>query len=185
MTTPKGLDDNSVVTGLELRLDTAIQGLQTAMPAGVTTIPIAGANLTIPDTIKLAQTRVLPWKSKRGANETLHQLRLDYPRDYQAALEFLADLKAGLVPILGRTSASLTSFGFKPQKKRKEPSLAKKVISHAKGLNTRAARHTVGSKQKAEIHGAEPSSVVVTPDGAVKPVAPAAPQAPPPGTGPP
>ena len=183
MTTPKGMDDHSVVNGIELRLDKAILGLQASLPPGVTQIPMAGQNLSVADTIKLGQSRVQPWKDKRNANETLHQLSLDKVRNYQDALEFLADLKAGVVSILGRTNAALTNFGFKPQKKPKEPTLGKKVIGHAKGLSTRAARHTAGSQQKAEIHGVEPGSVLVAPDGTVKSVVPPVAQAPQPGNG--
>ena len=167
MTTPKGMDTQSVVRGIELRADTAIQGLQTAMPAGVTQLTVGTVTYQLPDLVKYAQSLEQPWKDARAARATVHQTVLNRPAD-QAKLEgFLADLKAALSQVLGRNSVVLKEFGFKPQQPRKPLTPQQKVQRAAKAKLTRALRHTAGSKQKAALKQTASPQIVISPQGAV------------------
>lgn len=162
---PFGLNDNSVPKGIELRLDTAILGLQQHLPATVTSIVIGTQSYSVADAIKLLQSRVEPWKAKRAAKAALRQLAVDEDRDYEAALQALSDLRASLGVSLGRTNEALTNFGFKPERQRRDLTPEEKVLRAAKAKATREARHTLGSRQKAEIKGEDVKQVVVTPEG--------------------
>jgi hypothetical protein len=69
---------------------------------------------------------------------------------------------------------TLADFGLKPRKVRAVPTPAQKAAASAKAKATRAARHTLGSKQKAAIKGTVPVAVPPTPPAANAP-APATP----------
>jgi len=166
-TTPNGMDKQSVVRGIELRADTAIQGLLTAMPAAVTQLTVGTVTYTLPDLVKYAQSLEQPWKDARAAHATIHQAILNRPTD-QAKLDgFLADLKAALSQVLGRNSVVLKQFGFKPQQPRKPLTPQQKVQRAANAKLTRALRHTAGSKQKAALKQTASPQIVISPQGAV------------------
>lgn len=118
MSATSGMDNNAVIRGLELRLDTLISGLLSALPAGVTQLKVGDVMYQIPDLIKKAQEFNQPNKSKRAAHSVIRQAKLTEKRDREVSLDFLADMKAALVAELGRENATLTSFGFTPQGRR-------------------------------------------------------------------
>jgi hypothetical protein len=164
---PSGMAAKSVVKGIELRADTAIQGLLTAMPAGVTQLTVGTVTYTLPDLVKYAQSVEQPWKDVRQAHATIHQAMIDRSADKQKLEGFLADLKASLTTVLGRGSATLLQFGFKPQQPRKPLTPQQKVERAAKAKLTRALRHTMGSRQKAALKQTSAPSVAVSPQGTV------------------
>ena len=61
-------------------------------------------------------------------------------------------LESYLRSLYGATSQTLVSFGLTPKKAPKRTS-AEKAETAAKSAATRVARHTLGPKQKASIHG--------------------------------
>jgi hypothetical protein len=62
----------------------------------------------------------------------------------------------------GGSIDTLADFGLKPRKTRTPRTPEQKAASVAKSLATRAARHTMGSKQKAKVTGAAPHAAPVT-----------------------
>ncbi len=127
MSTKSGMDDNAVIRGLELRLDTFIAGLETALPAGVTQIKVGRVTFSISDLIAKAKELNQPYKSKRAARSVLRQAALTAEDDREAALDFLADAKAALVALLGRKTAELVDFGFTPQGGRRKKAKSAKA----------------------------------------------------------
>ena len=77
-------------------------------------------------------------------------------------------VRAYAYAIVGENSTGFASLGFEPHKIGK-PSVATKVVAISKGLATRVARHTLGPRRKAKIHG------VVAPE-LFAPPTPAAPE---------
>jgi hypothetical protein len=184
MTTPSGMDQKSVVRGLELRLDTLIQGLQTAVPAGVTSIPVNGTMTTIADLIAQAQGAAKPYETGRAAHAVIRQLALTRQSDRETALTLLANVKPSIVALVGRTNVELTKFGFTPANlSRKRTSSAKKLEAAAQGQLTKADRSELGSKQRAAIPSAAAPQIQVSPQGEVK-VSGAPPVSPPPPSSP-
>lgn len=74
------------------------------------------------------------------------------------AEEFVAATRAVLKASLGRKSAKLNNVGVEPDKTASPPTVDEMKMRVAKNKATRAARHTMGPKQKAAIHGEVPAS---------------------------
>ncbi len=136
MFTPSGMDDDGVIRGIELRLDTAIAGLTTAIPAGITQLMVGGVSYSVADLLKLAHEVVKPWKQSREAHAVIRTVSQNREDNIERAVTFLADLKASIVPIVGRESQELMKFGFKPQKRAPKLSLEKKTLRAAKAKAT-------------------------------------------------
>jgi len=90
---------------------------------------------------------------------------------------FLSGLKQALRVAFGGQIDVLTDFGLAPRKPRKVLTPQEKAAAAAKAKATRAARHTMGAKQKAKIKGTEPQGA--NPPAATPPAPPATPAAPP------
>jgi hypothetical protein len=151
--------------GIEHQLDAAINGLQTAVPSGITNITLSGVSLTIAALITEAQTVEKPWTDVRAAHAVIRAAMATRPGDIQMARGFLANLKAGLVSVLGADSQELLKFGLTPRSPRKPLTSAQKVVRAAKAKLTREARHTMGSRQKAGLRNTETPVVTIGPDG--------------------
>jgi hypothetical protein len=156
----------SFSTGVERVADAAIKGLQSAMPAGVTQLTVGKVTYTIADLVKLAEGLVKPWKDSRAAHAVIRQIAETRPEDHQKLSGFLADLKISLSSVLGRDSEELTTFGFIPQRRRKQLTAQELALRAAKAKLTRGLRHTQGSRQKADLK-AETPTIEISPDGAV------------------
>lgn len=128
-------NDETVVKGIELRADTLIHGLQTALPAGVTQLIVGGVSYPVADLVKLAQELVKPWKDVRAAHVAVRKFGQDRPAAEQKLTAFLADAKIAVMGLLGRENQALTSFGIKPQKR---------VCNDAGNARTRTVRIEVG-----------------------------------------
>jgi hypothetical protein len=161
------INEKSVVHGLELRADTAIQGLLTALPPSVTQLVVGTVTYTIPDLVKVLQDDVKPWKDVREAHSIIRQVMASRPADRERLVDRLADIRDALKNVLGSRSEALTQFGFKPKRSRKPLSPEKQALAVAKAKLTRAKRNTLGKRQKEALGKAEVSSVVIHPTGEV------------------
>jgi len=85
----------------------------------------------------------------------------------------VSGVRQALLGIFGTSTQKLAAFGLKPRKARTPPTAEKKAAAAAKAKATRAARHTMGSKQKQAVKG-DVTGVTITPTTAPKPVAPVA-----------
>jgi hypothetical protein len=83
----------------------------------------------------------------------------------QALNASLVLLRSYLRGALGVTNPVLSDFGITPRKSAAK-SLAVKAVAAEKSRATRVARHTMGPRQKASIHGVVPApETPATPDG--------------------
>jgi hypothetical protein len=87
-------------------------------------------------------------------------------------------LKAYVLQAFPGNTEALADFGFAAKKKATPKTAEQKAVIALKAKATRAARHTMGSKQKLAVTGTVPATVPATPAPAVPP--PAAPPAVPP-----
>jgi hypothetical protein len=161
------MNQKSVVKGVELRADTAIEGLQTALPSGVAQLLVGDTLYQVPNLVKYAQSLVQPWVDVRNAHAMIRQAMLDRPADKKALVGFLADLRVALQTLLGRDSEVLTKFGFSPQKPRKPLTPEQNTLKAAKAKLTRQKHGTLGAKQKAALGPTPTPSVAISPDGQV------------------
>jgi hypothetical protein len=92
-------------------------------------------------------------------------------RSYMAAYETFVKATYGKSPDV------LADFGLKPKKAPTPLTVEQKAAATAKRAATRAARHTMGAKQKKSVKGTVPTTVTSTPPTATPPVAPPGPPA--------
>ena len=77
--------------------------------------------------------------------------------------QYYADLKTSLVAFFGRGSPELSQFGIS-ERVRTPLTGEQRAVAHAKALNTRKVRHTLGRKQKLA-QDAAPTVLVLGVDG--------------------
>ncbi|MGH7283652.1 MAG: hypothetical protein ACRELY_19165 [Polyangiaceae bacterium] len=99
------------------------------------------------------------FQSEIDTSDTVDQLALKLSAARQAqhdaqarSQSITAAIKALVISQYGDASPVLAEFGFSPRKVATK-TVAEKMLVVEKSLATRAARHTMGSKQKASIHG--------------------------------
>ena len=178
--TTSSINDKAVIRGIELRADTALHGLQTALPPSVTELIVGTVSYKVPDLITFFQGLEQPWKDARSVRAMLRQIITNRPKDYQLLLNALANLKGALSGVLGHDSEDLTKFGFKPSKPRKPLTPEQKTMRAAKAKLTRQKRGTLGKRQKAAIKETANPTITIGPDGksVIVPAVSAAPAAP-------
>lgn len=142
------------VKGVELELDMIFTGLQQVFPP-TTTFAAGGKNLALADLLKEVDAR-------RTVYKTVRQLRGDLraatqtKRDRRPEIEaFIKDVRIAATANLGRQNPELTKLGFPVEKPRHDLTAEEKASRAAKARATRAARHTMGARQKAGVHGDE------------------------------
>jgi len=118
------------------------------------TIMLAGKPVKVDDVI----TKLNSFTTQDAATEAARQAWL-VQADAQDALQStqidpqLVLLHAFVVNQFGATNGALADFGMKPRTTKQRTS-AQKAETAQKAAATRTARHTVGPRQKAQIHGA-------------------------------
>jgi hypothetical protein len=95
-------------------------------------------------------------------------------RDKRAQTKaFVSGLRQALQVAFAGSIDTLADFGLKPRKTRTPRTPEEKAAAAAKAKATRAARHTMGSKQKAKVKGAAPQAAPApAPSPTVAPSAP-------------
>jgi hypothetical protein len=156
-------NNTKVRTGaFEKKLEELELGVQKYLPQTSTLIveksPMTAAQLA--DRLKVyLQTFADLRDKKEQARQQLGVLHQQLPE----AHAFYMGLKAALVAFFGRGSPELSQFGISVGS-RKPLTSEQKAIAHAKAVNTRKARHTLGRKQHLA-QDAVPTVVVLGADG--------------------
>ena len=101
--------------------------------------------------------------AESDASHTSWQKALDRERAALAvALPLRSNVKSFLDGRLGKQNSDLQTFGFKPAKT-PDTTVAAKATGIARTKATRAARHTMGSQQKKDIHGVPAGATPASP----------------------
>ncbi|HZU98934.1 MAG TPA: hypothetical protein VFF73_19660 [Planctomycetota bacterium] len=166
MTTKK---DFTKPTRREAKLTARLNGIVNQFPSG-DTLRVDGTLFTKAD----LQAKVQSYLGAETAARQGHvnQLALTKIKDANAkpADQFLVALGQALVSYYGSGDhKDLEGYGVTPPRKPTKATSAQNVVKAAKASETRAARGTVGPKQKASIQGATPASVNVTVAGKAVP----------------
>jgi hypothetical protein len=149
--------------------------------ATMASIVIDGTSYKTPDVITIVQGLVNSAKavvSSRATWQTNVAADID-ERTKQKT--FMSGLRKSLLVAFGGSIDVLADFGLAPPKARTPLTPAQKQAAAAKGKATRAARHTMGAKQKAQITGATAASL---PSGDATKVPATSPATPPPASPP-
>jgi hypothetical protein len=148
----------SLIAGTKKHLSTASSlafGGNTYTPAEV------GASLQT-----LADLRAAVSDAKAVTKAKVDAERAQAPPLLGHMAEYVAFVRA----TFGNKPDVLADFGLDPKKARKPPTAEQSAAATAKRSATRAARHTMGSKQKRKVKG-DVTGITVTPITASKPVA--------------
>ena len=135
-----------------------IDGLNN-VAATIPSFVVGGATVPTKDIVTTLQARLATAKAAESARATW-RTAVQADRDERAKTKALASvIKQTLLQYFAGKTDTLATFGLTPRKPRAVKP-AGKVVAAAKAKATRAARHTMGKKQKAAIVGALDSSVV-------------------------
>jgi hypothetical protein len=159
------VNPQSVSHGLELRLDTAIDGCMKSFPPGLTSLTVQGVSYTQATLEAQLTSMDAPYKTARSAHAALHAFTAQKPAIEAAAKQFLADLKSTLAGVVGSNNQILAQWGFPVSKPKKPLTSEEKVLRAAKAKLTRQKRGTLGKRQKAAIKQTSTPSVQVNSDG--------------------
>ncbi len=155
---------------------TADQNLADGLSKHAATIPsimVGGASVATKDIVAALQGRIATAKAATSARATW-QAAVQADRDERAKTKTLVSVtKQTLLGSFAGQVDTLSDFGLTPRRPRVVAPEAL-VAAAAKAKATRAARHTMGKKQKAEIKGAVPVPAVPVPAPTPSPVTPVA-----------
>jgi len=141
-------------TGFRLQLQQMLTGLQTVLPSDASLVAPAGSNtatLPVATLIQQVQAGLADYSAVDSAELALTQTRAQLDADLPTAKAQFAAMRAALVFFFGAKSLQLAQFGLKPQKAPTPMSPEAKVAAVVKRSQTRAIRHTLGPKQKAQL----------------------------------
>jgi hypothetical protein len=138
--------------------DQKLVGGLTQHASTVSSLLIAGTSYTTADIIGVLQARVATGNAVTSTRATW-QAAVQADRDRQAQTQaFVSGLRQVLQVAFAGQIEALTDFGLVPPKPQPHRTPEQKALQAKKAAATRAARHTMGPKQKAAIKGKLPTS---------------------------
>jgi len=152
--------------GNELILTTALTAVPANIPAK-STVVIGGASLTQAQIVTQVTTLLAPFQAARAAKLAFTAAVLARKQNDPAVQTFVAEFKAAIISLFGRSSPILAQFGFTPHKARSPTSGGKNVVRAAKVQATRAKLGTKGPQQKAQLLAQQPPAFTVSSTGEV------------------
>ena len=156
---------NNQPKGDQLQLTTA----QTAVPANIpakSAVLIGGVSYTQAQLVAYITTLLAPILAAQTAKQAFAAAVLARNQNQPTVQTFLAELRATLIALFGRSSPVLAQFGFTPFEAKTATS-GKNVVKAARSLASRAKLGTKGPKQKAQSLAQPPPAFSVASDGKV------------------
>jgi hypothetical protein len=127
------------------------------LKAKLTSMLLVGAVVPTNDLVAALQSRIDARKTTESTRATW-QTAVQAERDLEDKTKPLVSaLKQSLLASFAGDIDTLAKFGLTPRRQH-VPTPDEKVAAAAKGKATRAARHTLGPKQRASIKGTVPTS---------------------------
>jgi len=134
-------------------LKTALEAVVKEWPPGLDPVTILQITYTKDEFImKLAEV-FAPYAQVEQDKHTLDNSMAVRTKAHPSAHAFIEAFYSLLAANLGKGNAKLRDFGATPFKARAVPTVEKQAVANQKRLATRTARHTMGKKQKQQIHG--------------------------------
>jgi hypothetical protein len=133
-----------------------IEGLTTSPPGGQTSLVVGGTSATVSDLIVELNGYAAAYKAVDDADDA-HKTALAVRSAIKPqAVTRRKQIRAAIKGVLGRANPALSKFGMTPDKPRQPLTVEEESLKVAKAKATRAARHTMGKKQKEAIKGEVP-----------------------------
>jgi hypothetical protein len=136
------------------------------------TIPVDGTSMTPADMKKALQSSIAAADSTQAARAAWTGASSKETALHDSTIALLSSLRSFVVLKFGsQNQATLADFGFTPRT-RKAPTAETKAAAAEKSLATRAARHTMGPRQKAKVKGAAAATPTTAPAATPAPTSP-------------
>lgn len=136
--------------------DDLITGLEKKPPGGQTSLVVHGTSITVTDL-------VIELKGYAGAYRAVEDTNTEYQRALAArdAVEVQAKgrhdaVRAAIKGALGKSNPDLPIYGLTPDREHRPLTVEEEALKVAKAKATRAARHTMGKRQKEAVKGQVP-----------------------------
>jgi hypothetical protein len=139
-------------TKTEQELRGILSGIQQVLTAGKT-FPLMGANLDQATLLTTVNGLLAPYSNVHQQRTLLEKGLGDRNTGEPNAKGFVQSFKSAAAGTYGETSLEFSLFGFAPRKKPIELTPEQKQHKLAQLRATRAARKTLGSRQRAAIKG--------------------------------
>jgi hypothetical protein len=133
-----------------------IAGL-TKHAATLTSLLIAGASVLTTDFVTTLQARIAAIQAAIAAHAALTAAVAAAHAEIARTAALVSGARQALKIAFSGQPTTLGDFGLMPPKVRTPLTAEEKVAVVAKAKATRAARHTMGSKQKAQVTGTSPA----------------------------
>jgi hypothetical protein len=129
----------------------------------LTSLVIGGTSLNTVDLIGILQARI-DARNNAVSTRATWQTGVKADQDERAKTKtIVSGLRQALLVAFAGSIGVLADFGLKPRRPPASRTPEEKAAAVAKAQATRAARHTMGTKQKAKVKGTVPQAVPATP----------------------
>jgi hypothetical protein len=154
--------------GLRASLQHLLQGFEAVIPDG-SSLPVGSGNEAKADVVA-ELTQVLSVYNNAEAQQLLAKAaRTQVQNASGDNHELYTKLKDAVIAYFGKGNPMLTQFGIKPRGKARALTPEQQVLRAAKMRATRAARHVMGSRQKAAVKSDGKLTLSVQTEGASSP----------------
>jgi len=143
----------------------------------ISSLTIGGVAYKTADILAILQARIATANTTLSTRATWQSAVAADKGELTKTKTIVSGVRQAIQLMFAGSVDTLADFGLKPRKARAVRTPAQKAAASAKAKATRAARHTMGSKQKAEIKGTVPQAAPATPPAAGAPTAGATPTA--------
>jgi hypothetical protein len=140
------------VKGVELHLDMIAEGLGQVFEDG-TSFPMGGRSVPLQALQKDVDARRALYKRIRDVRNELRRLTLEKRERQKETRSFLKTVKIAATALLGAGNPELTKLGYTVEKPRTPLTTEQLSVAAEKARATRAARHTLGPRQREAIKG--------------------------------
>lgn len=133
-----------------------VNGLASKPPGGQTSLVILGTSITVPDLVTELKGYAATYKAVEDAN-TEYQRALTARTAIETHAKSRHDaVRAAIKGALGKSNPDLSTYGLTPDREHRPLTVEEQALKVAKAKATRAARHTMGKRQKEAVKGQVP-----------------------------
>lgn len=137
-------------------LEGLIKGLTKGPPGGHSELVVGGQNLVIADLVTELQGHAAKYDAVDETEKQYKKALADRDAIEDKAVTRCQQVRAAIKGALGATNPALADYEIAPHKPRRALTTDEEAAKVAKAKATRAARHTMGKRQKEAIKGQVP-----------------------------
>lgn len=141
---------------VKAELEGLIRGLTKSPPGGHTVLVVSGQNVVIAELVNELQGHATKYRAVEDAEKQYKQALADRDAVEPQAVARCQQIRAAVKGTLGATNPTLADYDIAPHKPRRALTTEEEAAKVAKAKATRAARHTMGKRQKEGIKGQVP-----------------------------